>query len=133
MRSYRENELVKEMLNGIGINMNQALEKIRNKELEGLEHLDFAAQCINHVEPFLNIDEEICIRFYLNNELEVVFESKYIQYNKVVGEIKTLLNDYIFREDDINYFRIMFSNITEISRELLKEFNKIHIQVAPTK
>lgn len=133
MTSERENELVKEMLNGISKNMNRVLKKIENKEIEGLEHLDFAARCINNVETFLNVDEEICIRFYLNNGLEFVFESKYIQYNKVVGEIKTLLNDYIFREDDINYFRIMFSNITEISRELLKEFNKIHIQVAPTK
>ena len=130
MRKLKEAEEIKDKMQDIEKNMEKTLKKIENQEIKGLEDYDIMAMSITKAKPYLNINNEKCIKFTLLDGKQVFYEKKTETDDKdAQGEIKVLIKgDYLFTENSIYYFKGLSSQINPIALELLKDFGSRNIQ-----
>lgn len=126
MRNCKEAEPIKDVLQDIEKNMEKTLKKIENQEIKGLEDYDIMAMSITKAKPYLNINNEKCIKFTLLDGKQVFYEEKTETDDKdAQGEIEVLIKgDYLLTKKSIYYFSGLSSQIKPIARELLKDFGK---------
>ena len=127
MRNVNEAEEIKDKLQDIEKNMAKTLKKIQNKEIKGLDNV--TAMFITTVEPYLNVNNEKCVKLNLFDGKEVFYEKKTTGNKDDLGEIKVLIKEdnYLLTENSIYYFKGLSSQIKPIALELLKDFDKIDI------
>ena len=130
MRKFKEAEEIKDKMQDIEKNMEKTLKKIQNQEIKGLEDYDVTAMFITTVEPYLNVNNEKCVKLNLFDGKEVFYEKKTTGNKDDLGEIKVLIkeDEYLLTENSIYYFKGLSSQIKPIAQELLKDFDKINIQ-----